>query len=239
MLFPEYWTKYATLAALRSQCDVDAADWLAPRERDELARYRDARRREGWLLGRWLSKQFLLEKLADRSQPLASIEILSRDKDRRAVRPEIRIDGYLQPWCLSLSHTNRAALVAVSPDPDYRVGVDLAEVQDLTPTSLVFWFTEAERRLVQGASAKVAATCWAIKEAVYKACNTGESFVPRKVETNCDAQGSWSCRYNGEDIDLSLRDLDGHVAAAAMMVKEDAAAPVPELQPQQLQVLSQ
>jgi phosphopantetheinyl transferase (holo-ACP synthase) len=60
------------------------------------------------------------------------------------------------------------------------------------------------------------ATLWALKEAVYKASNAGEAFVPRQVEIVPQGSDGFRCLYRGlplASVSLAVRDLDDHVAA--------------------------
>jgi phosphopantetheinyl transferase len=86
------------------------------------------------------------------------------------------------PWSLSIAHTPRAVLVALGRTPGVRVGVDLVEPVTLPRGFAEVWFTAAERRLLRDAQPSVAATLWAIKEAVYKAAGAGRPFAPRAIE---------------------------------------------------------
>jgi hypothetical protein len=57
------------------------------------------------------------------------VEILSCDGLGRPTRPRVLLQGRLQPWSLSLAHSDRFVLVAFSEDPDLAVGVDVTPIQ--------------------------------------------------------------------------------------------------------------
>ena len=58
--------------------------------------------------------------------------------------------------------------------------------------------------------------CWAVKEAVYKAINTGESFVPKKFEVFPRDKSRYECHHEGESLRdrsrLTVWEVDDHVA---------------------------
>ncbi len=155
---------------------------LSDRERAELAAWHDPDRRRSWLAGRLLAKQLVRETWSAAPADSA-IEILSLNDQRRGRRPRVVCDGQQMPWSLSISHTQRGVLVALSTAPSVAVGVDLAARQDVSAGFVRLWFTPAEQRwLAESTDAHAAATIWAAKEALFKACNRGEGFAPRMIE---------------------------------------------------------
>ena len=171
---------YAARDELREACSR-CADWLHPRERDALRRYCDSEAREAWLAGRIVSKQLIQQAVPETCDP-RNIEIRSRDRDGRHVRPRIRIAGRPAPWCLSISHSLRSVLAALSLDHHLRVGVDVTPIDDRPAGFLRLWFTEREQERLQTLGPRDIARYWAAKEAVYKALNDGGSFAPRQIE---------------------------------------------------------
>lgn len=234
MLSREMWNRYQSFEHLQSVFGLSPEDWLSETERRESARYRDARRLRQWLAGRWLAKQLLSEQLVPWCTNWQEIEIISRDGQGRAVRPTVRVNQSVQSWCLSISHSRRGVLVGVSLNSAIHVGVDLAEKEELNPQSLVFWFSAKERERLREGDGRRAAVCWAVKEAVYKAINTGESFVPRKFEVfPCDT-GGFECHHEGKPLNersrITVWDVDDHVAVTAMVSSTAAALKdVPQL----------
>ncbi len=159
-----------------------AESWLSPRERAELAAWREPGRRSAWLMARMLGKQLIGENLADAVDP-ATVEILSRDAAGRSVRPRIWRGGGEQPWSLSITHTARGALAALCVTRGVRLGIDITDCDNLSDGFTRLWFTPAEQRWLRATDCpSIACFIWAAKEAVYKACNEGEGFAPRDVE---------------------------------------------------------
>lgn len=199
---------YAERERLRGACSTGFVEQMSNAERREMDRYRNPVRREDWLLGRFLCRQ-LIRSRATGVSPDARIEILSRDDRGRSVRPMIAIDGKRKSWCLSLSHTERGVLAAISTRPGERVGVDLAPIEASTPGFLKTWFTPNEQEWLRSADAATIAAAWASKEAAYKACNDGEQFTPRRIEIRPakPPQTGYRCRYDGVDLgtDCTIR----------------------------------
>lgn len=203
--------RYVPAHAIEAQCRRQGLSWLSSRERAELSNWRDRRRQRAWLWGRMVGKQLIFAKLQVDSE-LAKIEILSGDG---LGRPRIWCDGIEQPWSLSISHTGHGVLAAVCGQERISVGVDITPCEGLSEGFIRTWFTPDETAwLRQTAPPAGAYFLWAAKEALYKACNRGESFDPRQVEVL--PQGG--CRYRRvllQDCRLQSWHIDGQVAALA------------------------
>jgi phosphopantetheinyl transferase len=208
--------RYASGSSLDALADRPADGWLSVREQAELRRWRDAGRRRAWLRGRALAKQLIADHLVP-GAAWNTIEILSRDAAGRVNRPRVSCDGVERVWSLSISHTERGALAAVCERSDVSLGVDVAVRRPLPASLSQLWFTQAERDWVAEArSTTIACFIWSAKEALYKACNRGESFDPRQVEVLPQGQGT----YAGAALrDMRLRSwtVDGHVAVMASL----------------------
>jgi phosphopantetheine--protein transferase-like protein len=222
------------IAALHAEGD---AHWLTRAERVKLASFRNANRRRSWLAGRVLAKQLVLDCGAAGLVEPTDIEIAEEAAVRpafvsrlsalglpaapvgRAQRPSVRVRGVQQPWCLSISHTDTAAAAAVSLDPGVSVGVDLAQSDRFARGFLEVWFSHREQQQLAAADPLEIAARWAVKEAVYKAAQRGESFAPRSIEVLCDridlasrSVSGIACRFHGFDLSDVLA---VHVQAAA------------------------
>ena len=213
--------RYATLAELRAESVQPESRWLSEYEHRELERWRDPGRREAWLFGRVLSKQLLQQHLGVTASDPRSIEIRSTDNRRRGIRPEIRIDGVPHEVSLSISHTRRGVMAALSVSPNVHVGIDLTAFEDVKATLLETWFSVSERDRIRAGGPRELAAYWATKEAVYKACHNGESFAPRQFEVERTANGQYVCHYRGVDLsslcDIEIRIIDQHIAATALL----------------------
>lgn len=223
MLSRKMWVQYHSFENFSPAWESAPGDWLSEAEHRECERYRDDERLREWRAGRFAAKQLLSEQLLPWSTDWRDVEILSRDAEGRAVRPVVRVHNQPMPWWVSISHSHRGVLVAVSVDPKVRIGVDLAEMEDLKPQSLVFWFTARERERLRKGNAKRSAVCWAIKEAVYKAINTGESFVPKKFEVFPRDKAGYECHHEGNSLRdrsrLTVWEVDNHMAVTAIVAE--------------------
>ncbi|MGD9721269.1 MAG: 4'-phosphopantetheinyl transferase superfamily protein [Pirellulales bacterium] len=206
---------YRNFAEFEMLCGTVGDHWLSRREQAELSAWRDERRRRAWLLGRAVAKRLVAGFIALRAEPSSvppeAIEILSRDTAGRVNRPLVWIEGRLRPWSLSISHSHRGVLAALAGSDTVSLGVDLADSAAFGDGFVELWFTPAEREwFVETGSTSIACFIWAAKEALYKACNTGESFAPREFEIRPDGRASYrgrslvGCRLQSFTIDSQL-----------------------------------
>jgi phosphopantetheinyl transferase len=222
----DYIERFAQFDELRSAYELCGNAWLSAAEKRELDSMRDESRREAWLCGRWLSKQLIHEACSLPETDLEAIEILSRDSEGRGMRPAVTVNGEPNSVSLSISHSTHAVLVAVTTQPGLSIGVDLTIPETVKPGFLRMWFTEAEQERLKSADSPLVMTYWAIKEAVYKACQNGESFSPRKIEVFDSVEGRVRCYYRGTDLrdfgDIQVREIDGHIAVVATVLESVA-----------------
>jgi phosphopantetheinyl transferase len=211
--------RFAQFDEIRAAYELCGNEWLCVAEKREFDLLRDESRRQAWLCGRWLSKQLIREACVLSATNLKSIEILSRDSEGRGMRPAVTVNGEPISASLSISHSTHAVLVAVTTQSGVSIGVDLTIPESVKPGFLRMWFTEAEQERLKAADAPGAMTYWAVKEAVYKACQQGESFAPRKIEVFDSVEGRAGCYYQGMDLhdfgDIQIREIDGHIAVVA------------------------
>jgi phosphopantetheinyl transferase len=206
--------RYCAAPMFDATSDRQVDSWLSPRERSEFAVWRDSRRRRAWLMGRMLGKQLVAANLAD-ALPSMSIEILSLTGAGRGTRPRIWCDGVEQSWSLSVSHTHRGVLAALCMKEGISIGVDVVAAKTFSDGFVQLWFTPAEQAWFRDAQcSQIACFIWAAKEALYKACNDGESFAPRNIEVLPDGQ----CSYRQvplQDHGLQSWSIDGQIAVMA------------------------
>jgi len=205
--------RYAPLADAPAVHELESG--LATGELAELATWRDASRRRAWLLGRKLAKELIAAQVGN--QPAAAIEILSRDADGRPTRPRIRVGGQALPWSLSISHTERGVLAVLAPTEGVSIGVDLSTTRTFTDGFLRMWFTGAEQEWIASTeNVAMASFIWSAKEAIYKACNQGESFAPRAVELFSDGRASYQ-QLPIDAIELRSWNIDTQLAVLAIV----------------------
>jgi len=217
--------RYRTADSLDAEIASLADDWLSERELRELSTRSDAARRGDWLRGRLLGKSLIAERSGDQLQ---DIEILSIDADGKVNRPRVFAGGVEQPWSLSISHTERGVLAALSTEPGVTLGVDVVPCQPLSAGFGRLWFTAAEQYWIERTgSPGIACFIWGAKESLYKALNRGESFAPLQFEVLPDG----TCRYRNQlltNVRLRSWHLDGHVAvlASAYSARQSIAEPI-------------
>jgi 4'-phosphopantetheinyl transferase EntD len=180
-------------------------NWLSAGEREVLERLRDPIRRRAWICGRLLLKQVVLEevfgsKRHDGFVEPQDIEIYSLDALGRPTRPRSTVRGRLQPWNLSIAHTEQTALVALSLTSELSIGVDVTTLGQTDDGFRGLWLTGEERRWSRRETDPfLVPTLWAIKEAMYKAANRGESFAPARIEVSPNLQGGYTCLWKGRE----------------------------------------
>ena len=178
---------HASIADCLDRLPVDVSVWLSAVERTELARLSHRGRRDQWLAGRWVAKQLVAGPI--KPQALADLRIISRDGRRRGVKPELWLGSLKLDWSLSISHSDRGVLAALAASDEIWVGVDLAAEIPASESFDRAWFSPTERRWMAIDRRHRATTLWGVKEAVYKAVNTGDSWEPRDVEAIATTTG--------------------------------------------------
>ena len=208
--------RYASFETLRATGIDNALPWLrGANERAELERLSAESRQQNWKWGRILSRQLLRDQGVVRESSGNQLEILSINAFGQNDRPAVYIDGVLQAVSLSISHSDRGILVALSAAT--RVGVDLVDLEQERFGSLWVWMTNSERAWMNRSDLRQQATVWAVKEAVYKALNEGESFSPLSVAVVQGVHGRYSCFYKDRDMrsicQIHISELDSHLVA--------------------------
>ena len=164
--------------------DVPADDaWLAPPEREAVARFRVGKRRNDWRLGRWTAKRLLVPYLGldAGTGTFARIEISAAADGA----PEASLDDRPLGLALSLSHSSDLAVCAVAP-AGTALGCDLERIRSLRAATVRDHFTGPERDLVESLTGEgrslLATLIWSAKESALKALRTGMRMDTRAVE---------------------------------------------------------
>ena len=218
-----YVLKYASLDKLQQLAQSAALDhWLSNAECVIYDQWCNPQRRCTWLAGRILAKQLILQQLRQTSVKSIAhndIEISTGLPRSKRERPQVSIAGGPYSKSLSITHTTRGVMVALSTHSDLRIGVDLVDSLSFNPGFVSQWFTESEPTSCSNKITRThqIATIWAMKEALYKAYNNGEGFAPRRIEVLSTPEGSYSCSYRGQTLDgnfiLKSWQVDRQVAA--------------------------
>jgi phosphopantetheinyl transferase len=219
------WTSYAALNELLLGEDA-ARVWLSSSELAAFLSMRSARRRDTFLAGRIVLKKMLLRS-AYTSFPASRLAIESRSVvPGHGERPVLSIDGVVQPFSLSISHSERGVLVAAGDSTTTSIGIDLVARNAITE-HVTWTFTAAERQWLAAAPSHAcqAEELWARKEAIYKACQHGEGFQPAAIEVVPERPPVYSSRdLTSELLCLQTWRVDGHVAALVVATPRPALA---------------
>ena len=176
--------RFMSISAMRGVLDRERPEgWLTPAELERWRGFRSPRRALQWLGGRWLAKQILAVTATVVSVAPRDLHVESQDGQNRAVRPRVFFRGRLQPWSVSISHSDDAFFVAATTQAGVRVGVDVMPLKPLARQFTDFWFTTRERQwCLRHADPLAPCLVWSVKEAYYKASNEGEPFAPRRLD---------------------------------------------------------
>jgi phosphopantetheinyl transferase len=208
--------------------------WLSRSERRRAAAIRDTAARNAWLSARDVAKRLVAAGLpgwpADPPEGrLATIEIRSRDRLGRGIRPQVWVDGRRADCSLSLAHTVERVFVAVRAG-DRPLGVDLTPLIAFDRPAACWWLSAAERRdaaTLGPTAAEHVARIWSVKEAVYKALLSAEPFAPRMIEVRLRRGLPVQCTAAGRDVPVAairLARYAGHVLALVLDTNEDREA---------------
>lgn len=190
--------RYAARIASQSTGYPASKVWLADAEQDELAGYQAPKRREDWLAGRWLSKQLISQ--ATDAMPFDDIEIRSRDHAGLGMQPSVRLRGCLQPWRLSIAHTDNGVLVGLALNNRVSLGVDLVHEVPNDPNFRSMWFTPDEQRWLEEAPQVRTQLIWGLKEAIFKACGAERLWTPREINVLANSDGTYRVKFFGRDL---------------------------------------
>lgn len=162
--------------------------WLAPGERDRLSGLRFTKRRNDYLLGRYVGKSAVARALGlgAGAAALRRVEIRNRRDGAERGAPEVFLDGAPAP--VEISITDRAGWGVVMLSPiGTRSGCDLELVEPRSGAFVSTFLTAREQEFVEasrsegGRSAR-ANLLWSAKESVLKSLRTGLRRDTRSIE---------------------------------------------------------
>ena len=170
--------------------------WLAPAERRRADAMRFTKRRNDYLLGRWVGKRAVAEVLGLPSDPAALAVIAITNAEDGA--PEVRVDG--EPVSLGISLTDRAGWgVCAVGDGAAALGCDLELVEPRSRLFVDDYFTASERAWLESSTGSEewdvrANLVWSAKESALKVLRSGLRRDTRDVEVATEeaAAGGWA-----------------------------------------------
>jgi 4'-phosphopantetheinyl transferase len=173
---------------IQSACDLPAlpaSAWLSSPERERLAAFKLAKRRDEWLLGRWTAKRLAQTVLAAAGHQLELAEIVVVPAADGA--PELCFAAQpsalrTQP-SLTISHSAGRAFCALGP-AGLALGADLERIAPRHPAFVGDYFTPEELALLATAPLlheTLVTAIWSAKESVLKALRLGLRVDTRRV----------------------------------------------------------
>ena len=193
----------------QSEADVPAADdWLSESEAVQLSRFRFAKRRADWRLGRWTAKCAVAAslKLPDDHRSLKKIEISAASTGQ----PEVTLVGRTERVTISISHRDGIAICAVAVG-DVKLGCDLEVIEPRSDAFIADYFTAEEGELIAQTSGEkrplLVSLLWSAKESALKALHVGLRADTRSVRVNpVDSQGHWF----EETVPVAVKSVRSH-----------------------------
>jgi phosphopantetheinyl transferase len=190
---------YARLTEALPGDAANRTDCLGERELIELSRLTDEARRRQWLAGRWLAKQLLAHQIGQ-IEP-SRLQILTRDDRGLGVRARVFHGAQELGVSLSIAHSAVAVIVATCDARSAVVGVDLVDAQlSVGDSFFSMWFSARERQWMDRDRPRRGAVLWGIKEAAYKATNSGQPWNPRDVEVVPVGSADFAATYRGRAL---------------------------------------
>lgn len=169
--------------------------WLTPVERERADGMRFTKRRNDYLLGRWVGKHAVAHVLGRPVDPPALAEIAITNAEDGA--PEVRIAGESAPVGISLTDRAGWGVCAVGIG-DTALGCDLELVEPRSRLFVGDYFTDSERAWLEAAEGNEewdtrANLVWSAKESALKVLRTGLRRDTRDVEvaTGSGADRDW------------------------------------------------
>lgn len=179
----------------------DGLVWLSTAEQARLGTLRFTKRRNEYLLRRWVGKRAVAARVGLDTDPtaLARIEVLNAVTGA----PYVVIDGSVAAWEVTLSDRAGCAVAVVGaagptpggPTTNGTIGVDLEVVEPRTEGFVTDFLTPAEQAWVRGPAVSdprlgrdaAANLVWSAKEAVLKVMHLGLRADTRWVEVTVEA----------------------------------------------------
>jgi 4'-phosphopantetheinyl transferase len=187
----------------QSAADVPVADdWLSENEVVQLSRFRFAKRRADWRLGRWTAKRAIAASLdlADDHWSLTKIEINAAATGQ----PKVTLVGRTDHVTISISHCKGIAVCAVAFG-DASLGCDLEVIESRGDNFVFDYFTAEEQESIAqidwGKRAALVTLLWSAKESALKALQVGLRADTRSVTVEIPSSPS---HWLEDAVDRSL-----------------------------------
>lgn len=161
--------------------------FLAAGERVRAASMKVPRRRDEFLLGRWVAKSLIASVLD--CAPGPALEVRAAPSGQ----PLAFLDGAPLRLSISISHRHGLALAALD-ESGSALGADLEHVEPRSAAFVRDFFTPREMDAIASGNAEVLANLiWSAKESALKALGTGLRSDTRSVEVELDplVAGPW------------------------------------------------
>jgi len=229
------WLSIPELAALLESDPARARRcldlWLAPGERDTLARLAVPKRRREWLAGRVAAKELVRQRHRVAAEDaLRRIEIVALREGPRKGKPSYRIDGTPGCFDLSISHSRDRAVAALAATPQEHIGIDIEQIEARAESFDALALSDPERALLAGldGAARAIATTerWVLKEALSKALGAGLRLRFEQITVHVGGRGQGGAPSVRFDAPLLRSPVTGEISARLARVGDMCVASV-------------
>ncbi len=181
----------------------DADYWMSEQEKEISEKFRVAKRRNDWLLGRWTAKQAIIGYRPEEKLALSSLEIRAAADGA----PEPFYEGRPAGLSVSISHSKNRGLCVVGPEGQ-GIGCDLEWIEQREENFAADYFVPEEISLARRTpvGTEVFETLiWSAKETALKIIRKGLTRDTRTVAV-CpefrEHEGSWN-KWTGRCLESS------------------------------------
>jgi 4'-phosphopantetheinyl transferase len=177
---------------------------LSDAELERAASFGSERRRNTFTLGRAAARLLLARRLGVEPRSIGL-----------AVAEDGAVDVLGHPLHLSISHTEEAAVAAVSPRP---IGIDIEPIRQRVADLYTYVLHPEEHGLLKGVEDVNGLTlrAWVVKESVLKATRVGLRRSPKDVRLAYDVDGSGVARLpEGDAWQFLYVEREGFVSSIA------------------------
>jgi len=188
--------------ALDDMPSADDIGWLAPGEHAVAARFVFERDRRRYLAAHVALRKTLATYLGDRPENL-------HFESGGFGKPLL---VHAEPCAFNLSRSGDVAVIAVAPDGQIGVDVELVRAMPSSMTLAMHNFCASEREPLQALAGLQRDTtflrCWTRKEACLKAIGSGLSIAPRQFETGiCATRRNVVVPTDGGPVEVVVESL--------------------------------
>ena len=149
--------------------------------------------RHGFYAGRYCIKHlFSIQQSIPFSFP--SVNVISRNSSGQGIRPFLSVNDKAVDCGVSITHSDMAVFVMLTKS-GISPGCDIVPLGSINKKVCKHFFNAKEQALCK-LDSNNADKIWAVKEASYKAGNTGQTFSPKHWNVEQNRKDGWECSFS-------------------------------------------